>query len=269
MTYPGRGCRINFEISKELINVLSGHGRRYIAVLWVYLDESGTHKGAPLLSVAGYMGCEREWHEFEKEWCPHLKKANVPYFHAIDPKCSSLKPLLASAITKRNLRGIICSIKPDDYKLYASSQFKGTLGNAYAICAFMCALHISDWAKDNNLGSVSFIIEAGQPNADHVEHILKSMINDANFNIAGVMMAKKDEFIPLQTADFISHVFSTTDINDEAWLEYLVKFGQIFHVPLNSNQIVQASKDIKVVYMKQRNLKERNKRKQKAYFSKL
>lgn len=250
-------------LTREFIAVLSGHGRRYVAVLWAYLDESGTHKGAPVLNVAGYLGSEQEWHKFEKEWSPKLKKANVPYFHATDPDCSSLKLPLASAITKRVLQGVICSVNTNEYNLHASHQFKSVLGNAYATCAYGCALKFGKLACGVNK-KVSIVLEAGQKNIDHVERVLKIMMNNPDFCIAGVMRAIKEDFVPLQTADFLAHSVE----NDRAWFDYLNEFGNVMHARPNPKELIEMSIEIKKLYMKQRILKERSKREQKANLSK-
>ncbi len=175
-------------ISDEFITVLSDNERCKV-VIWAYLDESGTHRGSSLIKVAGYVGNETEWKYFQKKWVQKLSKFDMEYFHAKNPKCDKLKPHLAREIIKRKLFGVISFLSPEDYNKYADNQFKSTLGNAYAICAYMCVMKIADISKDNGWGPVSIVIESGQPNIDHIERIIKSMINDDRFNIAGIMIA--------------------------------------------------------------------------------
>jgi Protein of unknown function (DUF3800) len=224
-------------------------------VLWAYLDESGTHKGARVLSVAGYVGTKKEWNLFEKNWSGCLAGTGIEYFHANSPKCDFLRPDLALSITKRNLRGMLCAIDPEIYNKQTSHQFKSTLGNAYAICTFSCALSIVTYAQQNNLGRVTFVIEAGQPNAEFIERMLKSMMADDEHKIAGVMLANKKDFVPLQTADFLSHVFSTNGDNEKAWFEYLVKFGKINWVMIPLQGVRDIELSIKEMHSKKRHLK--------------
>ena len=66
----------------DIINFLSGNGRFFTAMIEAYLDESGTHAGAPVLCVAGYAGNRRQWKNFGKEWFPACKDSPHSIFHA-------------------------------------------------------------------------------------------------------------------------------------------------------------------------------------------
>lgn len=226
-------------------------------MLEAYLDESGTHMGAEMLCVAGYVGSRGEWYKFEKEWQNKLDDHEISCFHAKDSKCAPLKLPLASAIERRNLRGIICGVKPITFNNHTSQQFKALIGNAYAACTFACALEICKRAKEMGYKSVSFIVEDGQPNSKHVERVLRSMIYYHPVNIAGVMLAKKDEFLPLQTADFLSHVYSTYERN---WLEYLMRSQKIKQSIIQPDNLIEVSLLIKDLFRQRRNLIRRNKR---------
>lgn len=232
-------------------------------MLWAYLDESGTHQGSHNLSVVGYVGNKKEWDIFDKNWSKRLADTEIEYFHANNPKCDFLRPDLASAITKRDLRGMICAINPDVYKKQTDHQFRSTLGNTYSICTFLCALHISSYAKENKLGRVTFVIEAGQPNAEFVELTLKSMMSYDEYGIAGVMLGNKKDFVPLQTADFLSHAFSTDGENEKAWLEYLVKFGKVNYVIIPLQAIREGEQAIKRMHSRNRYLKRKEKQSRK------
>jgi len=216
-----------------LTEISSGSNKRDIGVIEAYFDESGTHKGAKVLCVAGYIGDR-------KKWSLVLKKFNIAYFHAKDPRCNPLRPYLAKLIINSDLVAIAASINPADYKIFAGEQFKSTLGNPYSICTFACAIHIKQWLKDQD--RVSIIIEHGQPNAEHVEKMLKSLIDEPIYQIASVGIASKKEFLPLQTADFLAHVISTQDIK---WINRLVTKNNILSAHIRGPQIISMSKQIK------------------------
>lgn len=225
-----------------------------------YLDESGTHKGSHILSVAGYLGTRKEWRIFEINWSKHLANTGIEYFHANNPRCDFLRPDLAIAITKRNLRGMLCAIDPEVYNKEVNHQFKSTLGNTYAICTFMCALSLATYAKHNKLGPISFVIETGQPNSVFIERLLKSMMGDEEYNIAGVTLANKKQFVPLQTADFLSHIFSTNGENEKAWFEYLVEFGKINYIIMPLQAVREAEQTIKAMHSRNRYLKRKERK---------
>jgi hypothetical protein len=49
-----------------------------------YFDESGTHAGAELTAMAGFLGDRRQWQKFEKRTDKLFKRFRVDVFHAID-----------------------------------------------------------------------------------------------------------------------------------------------------------------------------------------
>lgn len=59
--------------------------RGSIAVLKLYMDESGIHDGSPVVTVAGYFAIPKKWREFTKDW--NKAKRPIRVFHAAD--CAS------------------------------------------------------------------------------------------------------------------------------------------------------------------------------------
>jgi hypothetical protein len=51
-----------------------------------YIDESGTHHGAPLLAVAAYFAPHGTWGRFKRDWDAILKQHNIFCFHATESK---------------------------------------------------------------------------------------------------------------------------------------------------------------------------------------
>ncbi len=246
-------------MSSEFIDFLSGDGRWCIAVLEAYLDESGTHDGAPVLCVAGYAGNRRQWKAFGKEWFPTLKDSPLSIFHATDSECDRLRLPLASAIDKGNFMGIICATKPDIFNSPAFSQLKSQMGDAYAVCAITCAWGICLWSHEKKLGPVSFVYETGRPNADFVERALKALQrhNDPEVNIAAVSMVKKEECPYIATADFLSHVYGSKSYNkdDASWYNYLVRNGNVLYTEMTAHKLTEMSKLIKDDFIDKRRWK--------------
>ena len=65
-------------------NISSGPGRKpgVVVVLKVYIDESGTHDGSPVVCVAAYMARPRQWTAFVKQWKLAIRSAKI--YHATD-----------------------------------------------------------------------------------------------------------------------------------------------------------------------------------------
>lgn len=55
----------------------------------LFVDESGTHEGSPIVSVAGYMARGLKWQKFTTEWRRVLKPRGIEIFHATD--CAALR----------------------------------------------------------------------------------------------------------------------------------------------------------------------------------
>ena len=242
---------MNENVSRGLIDLLSLRGRGYIAVIEAYLDESGTHRGADALCVACYVGNKGEWYKFEKEWQKTLNDNNISYFHAKDPKCNILKLPLATAIDKRKFMAFVCSVNPIIFENHHSKHFKSILGNAYACCAFNCAAVICKWAEDNKLGPVSIAFEAGQPNEEFVYKTLHSLIGYKDFCISGVMAAKKEDFLPLQSADFLAHSCTS----EPHWFQYLMNKDNRFSKQLKATDLSEQSMIVTKILNHHRRLK--------------
>ncbi len=212
--------------AEELIDFLSECGRG-LAMLRAYFDESGTHTGAPLVVVAGWLGDKKTWKSFIKEWGAYLKAVGAESFHAKSPRCESLKEPLAEAILKRNLLGVACTVNPLDFQQNVSDGFKNDLGNAYSACAYLCAALISKLVRENSHDYVALIYEAGQPNADFICETITAQIaepEDHRFSSIHFINKKHPGAIPLQTADFLSHVIST---NEKKWIELFTGAGKL------------------------------------------
>ena len=202
-----------------------------MAVLFAYFDESGTNAQAPVLSVAAYYGTKEQWEKFERLWLPIGKD-----FHA---RCSSdLFPRLVEVMEQSEVEGVLCTVSKDDFKACASAQFKSQLGNAYAVATFSCAMAVCDAAKEKGIGSVSFVVEHGQPNVEFVKKVLESMLDTGDTCIASVASAKKSEFAELHTADFAAHVASAYK---RSWLQTLIDRCQLRHCHHQPETFVEVS----------------------------
>jgi hypothetical protein len=60
---------------------LANQGGR-VAVFEFYMDESGTHGGSPVVTVAGYIGCPDTWAEWTQRWTEAL--GDIEIYHAVD-----------------------------------------------------------------------------------------------------------------------------------------------------------------------------------------
>ena len=149
---PVKGKRFTVQSPKALLAFLSGDGRREVAVvqpLDAFLDESGTHAGAAILSVGACVGTHKQWRNFLKLW-------KEPHFHSKE-QFRPLKPGLLQVITESRLRCFVAIVEPRDYRRDAGVRLKAGLGNAYVACLVSCVVAICGSAKR----PVAFAIEDG------------------------------------------------------------------------------------------------------------
>src|SRR5262245_38070407 len=60
--------------------VLPRARRRIIATFAAYFDESGTHAGSAVTTIACYVAPETLWSRFERRWSGFLGSYYIPYF---------------------------------------------------------------------------------------------------------------------------------------------------------------------------------------------
>lgn len=65
-------------------------GRRgAVAVIRMFVDESGIHDGSPVIAVAAYIARPLKWQKFTSEWRRVIRPAGIDVFHATD--CNALQ----------------------------------------------------------------------------------------------------------------------------------------------------------------------------------
>jgi hypothetical protein len=168
-------------------------------VLTAFLDESGTDNKSECLAVAGFYGNSGQWKIFRDLWQPSSKA-----FHALNS--DSLFPTLCEVIEASEIHGDFVTIWKAQYEALATEHMKSFIGNTYAVCAFLCAMQICEEVGN---APTSFVYEQGQPNLEFVKRVLDAMRISGDYGVASVTGAKKEDFIELHAADFVSHCAST------------------------------------------------------------
>lgn len=248
------------DLSFSILSLLSGDGERTVLVIDAFLDEGSTHRDAPLLSVGACFGEHDQWVEFLNVW-------QETSFHSHVHDYDHLKSNLLKAIEKCKLKGFVCSVSPKEYAESTGVRWKSKVGNAYAACTIGCflwACHLSHGLSD----SISFEIEDGQPNSEHIFRTLYALKHDTayvhNHRVASIGLASKENFRQLHTSDFIAHSFSTSS----KWVDYLREVGIIDSI-LTGESLRKASADLEELMRRVRwerrkiKEKERNARRQR------
>jgi hypothetical protein len=235
-----RGTPIKSNRWRSASRIVRGE-RKVRFMLHAFLDESGTHAQAPVACVAGFWGSGNQWRTFRKMWKPWCEG-----FHAKNSK--ERFPRLFGAIQASKINGIVLSVGNKTYKSTSTDHFRSALGNAYSLCALLCATDIAERVYPKR---VSFVLENGQPNIGFVKAILETAMLEAGdwVHIASVATALKEDFIELHAADFFSHIVST---HNSPWIEKFGASNRMLFGHVTGERIEKMSPQIKSLIVKQR-----------------
>jgi hypothetical protein len=247
-------------VSNSLTDLLSGRGKRRILVMEAYFDESKSYGHFRKTCVAGFVADKERWSHFERRWSEYLKNFNIPFFHAKDPKCKILKPYLLRTILNCDLKAIAVSVDPFKYAHYASPHYKTRFGNAYSACCIACVWKIQRWSFGlaDPLGNEDIPLTATleyRKDIRFVEETLKTMIGKPGYSIVSVAVGSKEDYMPLQTADFLSHSITTNELQ---WVRPLGNILQ--YAEMNQSQMEEVSRKQKALFAYERNLRKRKKK---------
>ena len=199
---------------------------KVVAVLTAFLDESGTHDKGVCVTVAGFYGNDDQWKMFREFWKP-----DSDGFHALNSTSRFSK--LCEVIEASKIHGIFTTIWKANYRELATEQMRSSIGNPYAVCAFLCAMQI---CEEVNNELISIVYEQGQPNFEFVKRILDAMSDAGDCSIGSVTSAKKSDYIELHAADFVSHCSSS---HEKPPLQRLFDAGLLKHGHVTTQMLTE------------------------------
>ena len=201
---------------------------RLFVIINVYMDESGTHGGAPLMVMAGYVAKLGQWRDFDELWRRILKKRGLTYFHAKevwhgenDWKGWSFerKAELADKVTrlcqKRTLFGFSVRLSHDDYKKFYLSgdrPRKTPIDSKYGVCFRIClgfVVEMTAVSLEREDLELNFILEEGHNNSPDAQRIF-AQIRQANIPeispyLGAFSVLQKKKAFGLQAADSLAY----------------------------------------------------------------
>ena len=161
-----------------------------IAVLDLYMDESGTHDNKHLV-VGGYVSRVEKWVSFSQEWKKVLEAYSLPYFHMKDfrnPKSrmyrhlsvrdrESLFDSLADIVCRNVLFGAFFFTCPYWYDRLTTPVFRSRHGSSYAHAVQGCIALVIASLRKMNAGSevLGIFMEEGHRNAQEVVEVIREL----------------------------------------------------------------------------------------------
>jgi len=143
--------------------------------LEAYMDDSGSHDGAPVSVIAGYFGGHRRWMEFEDRWRPVLERYGVSEFHA--------KPFW-----DRDKEGTRTS---GEYKGWSNDRAESFLDellriieSSERIFPFACAVENEQWEKQTEENRLLF--SGGKPSKSVFLAFQRCVVSVADYCKPGI-----------------------------------------------------------------------------------
>lgn len=205
-------------------------------MLNAYMDDSGTHAGAPVCALGGYFGGVRRWKEFERRWQPILKKYGVKEFHAkrfwaktpagervdeykgwSDEKADAFLKELLAAIAKSTIYPCVFGVVNEEWqkielswrRLFTgawNSYPSGAPNRSIFLAFIVCIFRISFYCKPGI--TVNLVFDQDRRNEDWA-HIclagLKSNIPELAKQVGELSFADSERAYPLQAADLVAY----------------------------------------------------------------
>ncbi|MDP1874298.1 DUF3800 domain-containing protein [Phenylobacterium sp.] len=186
----------------------------------VYIDESGTHDGSPVMCVAGYLFLKAGANRFTKKWGKVLKREKIPFFHMVDfapgnspfdhmhkQKRIEVEKELIATIHDCAVFGFSVTVDEREYNEIITP--KPSIGGAYSFCLRGCLAAISDWRKRTNFrGEIAYFFEAGHRDQSEANRIMHEVFQHEEarrrFAYGNHTFVEKTKVVPLQSADLLA-----------------------------------------------------------------
>lgn len=205
---------------EALLKGVRPFGGAMVAVANLYFDESGTHDGSKLMTVAGYWFDSDQAVKFSRDWAKDLKRLGLTYAHMTDCAhgCGQYKTLsleerikseklLIEHIKRRSRYGFAITVDPNKYS--EIMNFDGA-PSCYTMCLMSLFHHISIFAHVNEYkGKLNYFFEAGHKSANEANIYMKGISANGqawveHTQYAGHAFIDKHAAAPLQAADMLA-----------------------------------------------------------------
>jgi hypothetical protein len=192
-----------------------------------FLDESGTHAGSQVTTIAGYLISSEVLPLLEDSWLAVLKKHGMVELHMkefVPPhgklshwsekqKRAVLEPLI-DLIHEHSLVGIGAAVEMTEFmttsQAFAHSKSPDLVESPYQWCLRYCMVQAGAWAeKAGKPGSISYTLDAGCPSRGKVQrHYDLSRNNEdlsQKYRLGPLAFADSKKVPALQCADLLAY----------------------------------------------------------------
>jgi len=206
---------------------------RVMASFVAYFDESGTHDGSPILTLAGYIADISQWVEFAREWNEILKQGGLTHFHMSKFEARQgefrgwdnerrllIQRGLIGIIKRRVNIGVFCAVNLAAYDEFITEWRRDNFGSPYNFCLKMCLSQVTFWAQRfERKEPIAYIIEHGAGYNHEINKSFRETFANEKmrkfFRLGSLTFDDKKRALPLQAADILAY---------EVWKDAYNKF---------------------------------------------
>jgi hypothetical protein len=206
---------------EAFVDAVVPEGGCVVVLSEVYFDESGTHDGSPMMTMAGYLFKAEQSKLFSRDWQKCLHRLGLPAAHMTDCATGNgdyarmsmeqrilSEKLLIQNIKRRSVLGFSIAVDPTMY-----DEIMGPF--APAMPAYSCLLMIAvasirTWAEAAGYeGRIAYFFESGHRHASEANQYM-NMIAEYGPEVIDFMryyahaFLDKRNALPLQAADMLA-----------------------------------------------------------------
>jgi hypothetical protein len=187
----------------------------------VYFDESGTHDGSPMMTMAGYLFKKDQAHRFSRDWAKCLEHLGLPAAHMTDCATGNAdygdmtieqrilsEKLLIEQVKRRSMLGFSVAVDPQLYE-EVMGPFAAAMP-AYSYLLMIAVASVRHWATTANYdGRIAYFFESGHQHAREANQYMNMIAEhgpeaiDFMYYYAHAFLDKRNA-LPLQAADMLA-----------------------------------------------------------------
>jgi hypothetical protein len=215
------GAHVPFSAFDAIASAILPSGGGVVAISNLYFDESGTHAGARLMTLAGYWFDSVQAARFAREWTKDLRSLGLSHAHMTDcalgfgeyvgmsmPDRIRSEKMLIENIKRRSRFGFSVTINPFRYA-EAMVGIKGT-PSCYSLLLMLCVQQVTSLAHAKDYqGKLAYFFESGHANANEAQKYMNLIAALGPESVdyhryAGHSFVDKRIALPLQAADMLA-----------------------------------------------------------------
>jgi Protein of unknown function (DUF3800) len=207
---------------ERFLDVMLPCGGYLVVEVETYFDESGSHKGSPILCVAGYIMEKNNAIKLGDAWRAVLKEHKLPFFRMSD--CAhgngpfsgmtrqhrvEVEAMMIGIIKRYTLQGLAVTVKPDEFE-QLMPKFP-LIGGIYSFCAHVLLGGVYTFLeaqKALGIEKVAYFFEAGHASKSEANSIITKLFSQpqikADYCYAGHGFVLKEDTPAVQAADLLA-----------------------------------------------------------------